>query len=71
VTNHGGTVAVTSPPGQGTTVRIFLPAQKKIVRDEGTKIEDLRGSQTILIVDDEETLLTLGQTVLSTFGYKF
>jgi len=70
VTNHGGTVAVTSPPGQGTTVRIFLPAQKKIVRDEGTKIEDLRGSQTILIVDDEETLLTLGQTVLSAFGYK-
>ena len=70
VTNHGGTVAVTSPPGQGTTVRIFLPAQKKIVRDEGTKIEDLRGSQTILIVDDEETLLTLGQTLLSAFGYK-
>src|SRR2546430_7890841 len=70
VTNHGGTVAVTSPPGQGTTERIFLPAQKKIVRDEGTKIEDLRGSQTILIVDDEETLLTLGQTLLSTFGYK-
>jgi CheY-like chemotaxis protein len=63
-------VAVTSPPGQGTTVRIFLPAQKKIVRDEGTKIEDLRGTQTILIVDDEETLLTLGQTVLSAFGYK-
>jgi len=70
VTNHGGTVAVTSPPGQGTTVRLFLPAQKKIVRDQGTKIEDLRGSQTVLIVDDEETLLTLGQTVLSAFGYK-
>jgi len=70
VTNHGGTVAVTSPPGQGTTVRLFLPAQKKIVRDQGTKIEDLRGNQTILIVDDEETLLTLGQTVLSAFGYK-
>ena len=70
VTNHGGTVAVTSPPGQGTTVRLFLPAQQKIVRDQGTKIEDLRGDQTILIVDDEETLLTLGQTVLSAFGYK-
>jgi len=51
-------------------VRLFLPAQKKIVRDQGTKIEDLRGSQTVLIVDDEETLLTLGQTVLSAFGYK-
>lgn len=70
VTNHGGTVAVTSPPGQGTTVRIFVPAQQKIVKDQGTRIEDLRGNQTILIVDDEEMLLTLGQTILSGFGYK-
>jgi signal transduction histidine kinase/CheY-like chemotaxis protein len=70
VTNHGGTVAVTSPPGQGTIVRIFLPAQQKIVKDSGTRIEDLRGSQTVLMVDDEEMLLTLGQTILSSFGYK-
>jgi two-component system cell cycle sensor histidine kinase/response regulator CckA len=70
VTNHGGTVAVTSPPGQGTTVRVFLPAQKKFVKDQGTKIEDLRGTQTVLMVDDEDMLLTLGQTVLSAFGYK-
>jgi signal transduction histidine kinase len=70
VTNHGGTVAVTSPPGQGTTVRIFLPAQKKYVRDQTTRIDDLRGNQTILMVDDEDMLLTMGQTVLSSFGYK-
>jgi signal transduction histidine kinase len=70
VTNHGGTVAVTSPPGQGTTVRIFLPAQKKFVRDQGTRIDDLRGDQTILMVDDEDMLLTMGQTVLSSFGYR-
>jgi signal transduction histidine kinase len=71
VTNHGGTVLVTSPPGQGTSVRLFLPARQKIVRDRGgTRFESLRGDQTILMVDDEETLLTLGQTVLSGFGYK-
>lgn len=70
VTNHAGTVAVTSPPGQGTVVRIFLPAQKKIVRDQATKIEDLRGNQTVLMVDDEDMLLTLGETVLTAFGYK-
>src|SRR6185295_11743754 len=61
VTNHGGSLAVTSPPNQGTTVRIFLPAQKKIVREHATKTEDLRGNQTVLFVDDDETVLTLGQ----------
>jgi C4-dicarboxylate-specific signal transduction histidine kinase len=70
VTNHGGIVAVTSPPGAGTTVRIFLPAQEKIVRDQPTRIEDLRGHETILYVDDEEMLQNLGQTILSTFGYR-
>jgi CheY-like chemotaxis protein len=33
-------------------------------------VGDLRGSQTVLLVDDEELILTLGQTVLTTFGYK-
>jgi len=70
VTNHGGVVSVVSPPGQGTTVRIFLPAQQKIVRDQATKVDDLRGTETVLLVDDEEMLLNLGQTVLTAFGYK-
>jgi two-component system cell cycle sensor histidine kinase/response regulator CckA len=51
-------------------VRIFLPAQKRIVRDHTTQIEDLRGNQTVLFVDDDETVLTLGQVVLTSFGYK-
>jgi signal transduction histidine kinase/CheY-like chemotaxis protein len=70
VTNHGGIVSVVSPPGQGTTVRVFLPAQEKIVKDQATKVEDLRGTETVLFVDDEEMVLTLGRTVLSTFGYR-
>jgi CheY-like chemotaxis protein len=70
ITNHGGVVSVSSPPTQGTTVRVYLPAQEKIVKDQATKVEDLRGNQTILFVDDEEMLLNLGRTVLSAFGYK-
>ena len=70
VTNHGGIVSVVSPLGQGTTVRVFLPAQEKIVKDQATKVEDLRGTETVLLVDDEEMVLTLGRTVLSTFGYR-
>jgi two-component system, cell cycle sensor histidine kinase and response regulator CckA len=70
VTNHGGTLAVNSLPGQGTTVRIFLSAQEKTVGDQPTQVEDLRGHETILYVDDEEMLQNLGQTVLSSFGYR-
>jgi two-component system, cell cycle sensor histidine kinase and response regulator CckA len=70
VTNHGGSVAVTSPDGQGTTVRIFFPAQEKILRDQPTQVADLRGHETILYVDDEEMLQNLGHTVLSSFGYR-
>jgi two-component system, cell cycle sensor histidine kinase and response regulator CckA len=70
VTNHGGTVAITSPQRQGATVRLFLPAEEQIVVDQPTQIEDLRGQQTILYVDDEEVLQKLGHTVLSSFGYR-
>lgn len=69
VTNHGGSVAISSRVGEGTTVRLYLPAQKKIVRDTTFSDDDLRGSQTILMVDDEELLLTMGQMLLSEFGY--
>jgi signal transduction histidine kinase len=70
VTNHGGVVSVNSQPGQGTTVRVFLPAQEKIVKDQATRVEDLRGQETVLFVDDEEMLLNLGRTVLTAFGYR-
>lgn len=70
VTNHGGSVKVDSEPGVGTAVRIYLPAEKKIVREDSIAAEDLTGRQTILMVDDEDLLLTMGQTILSAFGYK-
>jgi signal transduction histidine kinase/ActR/RegA family two-component response regulator len=70
VTNHGGVVAVTSPAGQGATVRIFLPAQEQTVTDQPTQVTELRGRETVLVVDDEEMLLNMCQTVLSSFGYR-
>jgi two-component system, cell cycle sensor histidine kinase and response regulator CckA len=70
VTNHGGGVAVSSEPGVGTSVRVYLPADKRIVRDNGASIKDLSGSETILLVDDEDLLLTMGQTILSSYGYR-
>lgn len=70
VTNHGGGVAVSSQPGTGTSVRVYLPAEKRIVRDSHVTHENLNGTQTILMVDDEDLLLTMGETILSEYGYR-
>jgi two-component system, cell cycle sensor histidine kinase and response regulator CckA len=70
VTNHGGSVAVDSQLRQGTTVRVYLPAQKKIVRDRALQTDNFSGTETILMIDDEELLLTMGEMVLSSFGYR-
>lgn len=71
VTNHGGSVAISSDPGRCTSVHVYLPASRKIVKDR-SKIKggDLTGNQTVLIVDDEDLLLTMGQMVLSSYGYR-
>jgi nitrogen-specific signal transduction histidine kinase/CheY-like chemotaxis protein len=70
VTNHGGSVAVSSEVNKGTSVRVYLPAQKKVVKDHGPETGDLSGTQTILMIDDEDLLLTMGEMVLTSFGYR-
>jgi signal transduction histidine kinase len=70
VTNHGGGVALSSQAGAGTSVRVYLPAEKRIVRGNGFTVDDLTGGQTILMVDDEDLLLTMGQTILTAYGYR-
>ncbi len=70
VTNHGGSVVVTSQPGHHTSVRIYLPAEKRFVRDHVFQAHELMGSETVLYVDDEPLMLTMGQMVLTAFGYK-
>src|SRR5208337_4828398 len=70
VTNHGGGVAVSSQRGSGTSVRVYLPAEKSIVQTKPLSPDDLSGHHTILIVDDEDLLLTMGQTILSAYGYR-
>jgi len=69
VTNHGGGVAVSSEAAKGTSVRIYLPAEKDIVHESGGTGENFQGTQTILVVDDEIMLLSMTETILSDYGY--
>ena len=70
ITNHRGGVALSSQPRVGTSVRIYLPASKKILTETSFFSADLGGKHTILMVDDEDLLLTMGQTILSNYGYE-
>jgi signal transduction histidine kinase/CheY-like chemotaxis protein len=70
ITNHRGGVAISSRPQSGASVRVYLPASKKIVTETTVFSSNDGGKQTILLVDDEDLLLTTCQTVLSTYGYQ-
>jgi two-component system cell cycle sensor histidine kinase/response regulator CckA len=69
VTNHGGGVAVSSQPGAGTSVRVYLPAERRFVHESAGADENLRGTGTVLVVDDESLLLTMAETILTDYGY--
>jgi signal transduction histidine kinase len=70
VTNHGGGVAIASQPGHGACARIYLPAERGLVRSGAISKADLTGTETILIVDDETLVLTMADTILTEYGYK-
>ncbi len=70
VANHGGAVMIDSQGGKGTKVEVYLPAILTPTWD-GMGDQDLIpvGKETILFVDDEETIVRLGKELLSPLGY--
>ncbi len=75
VKDHGGYLDVTSSPKEGTTITVFLPIQEG---KEGQKAqaavtpEEMKqgNGETILLVDDDEAQRKLGESILTTLGYK-
>jgi len=61
---------VESEKGTGTTFKIYLPASARQLQETGKMPTPLlKGTGTILLVDDEESVLNVGQRFLEVMGY--
>jgi PAS domain S-box-containing protein len=70
VKGHGGYVDVESEKGRGTTFKIYLPASKEEVYNTIELPDNIsKGTGTILLVDDEEAVLEVGEKLLKVMGY--
>lgn len=71
VTAHGGAMDIRSNPDEGTVVRVLLPATLSRPPEPGLRTHKVaRRQQTILFVDDEEMLRSLGKRGLEHLGYR-
>jgi two-component system cell cycle sensor histidine kinase/response regulator CckA len=72
VTQNQGFVDVYSQPGQGTAFRIYFPrlgGETVAMKTETVTGEPPGGTETVLIVEDEEAIMKLGKRLLERLGY--
>ncbi|MBW2252708.1 MAG: response regulator [Deltaproteobacteria bacterium] len=70
IKNHGGLIDVYSENSKGATFNIYLPAShKKAIQEKELTLKILKGTETILLVDDEEMIIEVNQEILKALGY--
>ena len=72
VKQHDGHIEVQSTLGEGTTFTVYLPTTNKSavkVKAQTLAKEDLRGSETILLVEDSDQVRSLTEKLLHSLGY--
>jgi len=71
IKSHGGYIEVESEKRRGTTFKIYFPASpKKIAAPADGSGDMVKGSGTVLLVDDEEMVLDIGVQLLEKMGYQ-
>lgn len=72
IKHHSGIINVYSEKGKGATFNIYLPAsEKKISITKKSRTDEIpKGTETVLLVDDEEIILDVGKDMLTEIGYK-
>jgi len=72
IKNHAGLITVNSEVGLGTTFSIYLPlSNQEALCDNPSEEGLIKGSGTILLVDDEEMIINVSQAMLKKLGYTF
>ena len=72
IKQHDGNIWVYSEPGRGTTFKIYLPLSDDTHEDmkpAAARVTELKGTETILLVEDNEQVLQLARHFLQNMGY--
>ncbi|MBU8848799.1 MAG: response regulator, partial [Desulfobacterales bacterium] len=72
VINMNGGIQVYSEPGKGTVFHVYLPVEKSVFEKQAihSKTEIQGGTEQILLVDDEEAILSMEKRMLERLGYQ-